>query len=154
MNVGWTRGTLRARLLLAGLLAACLVMLVVLNIVTQKISDRKGSGEASLRDIDTAVQSLLLRSRVHPAKIRARPILSLNKEFVRTERKVVAPENFNYLVFVQNLNQAVTRLGAVAVATERMNEDVVTCHIIRNHRIVQTIIVSAEQAESRKEQSY
>jgi hypothetical protein len=141
---------LRIRVILAILLACCAVLLVLLNVATEKIGQRAGRGratavrtvsaeDAALVGINSVVDTLLARYQIDRRSVKSWYVQTADKRNIRLERRVIVPSDFLSVKFNLDLNRMVSAYDARAVATERTKESTVTMHIIRNKMIVQTI---------------
>ena len=141
---------LRIRFMAAILLACCAVLLVLLNVATEKIGQRAGRGratagrivpaeDAGLSGINTVVDTLLARYQIDRRSVKSWYVQTQDKRNIRLERRVIVPPDFVSMKFNLDLNRMVSAYGARAVATERTRESTVTMHIIKDKMIVQSI---------------
>ena len=141
---------IRIRVMLAILLASCAVVLVLLNVATEKIGQRSGRGrstvvhtasseDAALASINSVVDTLLARFQIDRRSVKSWYVQTPDKRNIRLERRVIVPPDFVSMKFNLDLNRMVSAYGARAVATERTKESTVTMHIIRAKMIVQSI---------------
>ena len=151
----------RRRLLFAGLLAACVVVLILLNIASEKISRRSGQGrstvvkvaspdEAAIAGISSAVDSLFVRYQIDRRSVKSWYVQTPDKQNIRMERRVVVPADFITMNFNLDLNRMVEPYGARVIATERTKESTVMMHIIKNKFIVQSITFLIQPAGKRR----
>jgi hypothetical protein len=141
---------LRRRIVLAVLLASCALVLVLLNIATEKIGQRAGRGrstagrtasseDAALVGINSVVDTLLAHYQIDRHSVKSWYVQTPDKRFVRLERRVIVSPDFVSMKFNLDLNRMVSALGARAMATERTKESTVTMHIVKDKMIVQSI---------------
>ena len=133
-------GSLKARLLLAGALALCALILFAFerydSLAGGRTGFRSGSTEAAITaDIDT----LLQRENIRREWIKSRQIKTAEKKFIRLERRVLVPVGFLSLRFNLELSRLLARYGARIVATEHTKESIVTMHVIVAGMIVQSL---------------
>jgi len=142
-------GRVKGRIMVAGLLAACALMLVMANIVAENKARRAVTAvpmsQASLREIDKVIETLLNRFQIDRSKITSRNVQTPDTKLFRVERRVLVSPDFASLRLVQQLNQLVAPFGARAVATERTAENRVTVHVIRDRVIIQSIAFAVQQ---------
>ncbi len=138
------------RVVLAWLLASCALVLVLLNIASDKIAQRSGRGRAtstqavSEKDeitaaINDAVDSLFTHYQIDRRSVKSWYVQAPEKRNIRLERRVIVPPDFLSMNFNLDLNRMVSVYGARAMATERTKESSVMVHIIRNNMVVQSI---------------
>ena len=138
------------RVVLAWLLASCAVLLILLNIASEKIAQRSGRGRSgssqvvSEKDevaaaINAAVDSLFTRYQIDRRTVKSWYVQTPEKKNIRLERRVVVPADFVSMNFNLDLNRMVEAYGARAMATERTKESTVMVHVIKDKAIVQSI---------------
>ncbi len=133
----------RARKLLIALLASAAALLVLLNLATSRIEERKARTpppDRRLAIIQMTVDSLLRERHVDPRSIRTRVVQTSDQSKTRVERSVTVPPGFVSLEFNKALNRAVTPLNARVVASERPREGRILMHILLDGSVVQTVI--------------
>ena len=139
---------IRGRVLLAGLLAASAALLLLLNIASDRIDERRrdpsnpSGGVAA--SIDAVVDSLLSEFHVHPRTVQSRPIHSAGKGPIRVERHVTVPPEFISLEFNRTLGRILEQYGAHVIATERSREGKVMLHIMFRGEIIRTLVLTTE----------
>jgi len=132
-------GSRKMRLMLAGALAVCALVLFAFERYTStggRTGVRAGSTEAAITaDID----ALLQRENIRREWIRSRQVKTPEKKFIRLERRVFVPRSFLSLKFNLELSRQLARYGARVVATEHTRENIVTMHVIVAGLIVQSL---------------
>ena len=147
------------RVVLAGLLAGCALVLVLLNIASEKIAQRSGRGRSTATQIisekdetnaafNDAVDSLFTRYQVDRSAVKSWYVQTPDKKNIRLERRVTVPADFLSMNFNLDLNRMVSAYGARAMATERTKESTVMVHIIKDKMIVQSITFLMQPASN------
>lgn len=147
------------RVVLAWLLASCALVLVLLNIASEKIAQRSGRGRSTATQvvsekdetvaaINSAVDSLLTRYQVDRRAVKSWYVQTPDKKNIRLERRVIVSADFLSMNFNLDLNRMVSAYGASAMATERTKESTVMVHIIRDNMIVQSITFLMQPASN------
>ena len=147
------------RVVLAGLLASCALVLVLLNIASEKIAQRSGHGRSTATQIisekdetnaafNDAVDSLFTRYQVDRRAVKSWYVQTPDKKNIRLERRVMVPADFLSMNFNLDLNRMVSAYGARAMATERTKESTVMVHIIKDKMIVQSITFLMQPASN------
>ena len=147
------------RVVLAWLLASCAVVLILLNIASDKISQKRGQGRSTsatavlekdelVDGINNAVDSLFTQYEIDRRAVKSWYVQTPDKRNIRLERRVVVPPDFVSMNFNLDLNRMVSSYGARAMATERTKESTVMVHIIRDNMIVQSITFLMQPASN------
>ena len=147
------------RVVLAWLLASCALVLVLLNIASERIAQRSGRGRSTLtrtvseKDevtsaINDAVDSLFTRYEIDRLTVKSWYVQTPDKKNIRLERRVIVPSDFLSMNFNLDLNRMVSAYGARAMATERTKESTVMVHIIKDKAIVQSITFLMQPASN------
>jgi hypothetical protein len=142
-----TRESVRPRVLIIAFLAASAAMLAGVNHVQDRIGDRRTQRlVASVFDasqnqarIDMEVDTLLVRYGIDLQEVRSWQVLTPEKRYIRSERRVLVGPDFNSLNFNLDLQRQVAPFGARVVATERTKESTVIMHLKLDGRIMQSI---------------
>lgn len=130
--------SLRMKLIAIGVLGACAVGLVLLDMVLNP-GDRTSSPHPDHPVLAGIIDSLFVKYGVNPNSVSTWQIHVPGRKFVRTEQKVLVAPDFISMSFNQELNSLVSDAGARAIATERTKESTVTVHIVKDRHVIHSI---------------
>ena len=126
------------------MLAVGSLVLFMANRVTEKIEKKSALKEAQfhplLKLINTTVDPLLNRYEIENRWVRSWNVLTRDRRFIRSERRVYVPPRFISLDFNHDLSRELARFDARVIATERTKESTVSMHIVVDGMIVESIM--------------
>jgi hypothetical protein len=141
MTGGFGEPFLRKRLVLAGVLAACALVLTAAG---------AGGGpsvlpetEPGIRQAETgiaaAIDSLLAQEGISGAEVKTWRATAAGKPTGRIEQRVTVGRSFLSISFNHALGLRVAPFGARVVGSEKTREQVVTMHIVRGRATIRSI---------------
>jgi len=132
---------LRVRLLVAGVLAVCALLLSAAGTGTGSPGVRGTEAERRSAEsgIAAALDSLMAEDGITAADVRTWRATAAGKPTGRIEQRVTVGRAFLSLDFNHGLGIRVAQFGARVVGTEKTREQIVAMHIIRGGRTIRTV---------------
>jgi hypothetical protein len=141
MTGGFAEPFLRKRLVVAGILAACALLLTVAG---------AGAGSSALPETESAIRraetgiaaaldSLLAQEGISSADVKTWRATADGKPTGRIEQRVTVGRSFLSISFNHALGLRVASFGARVVGSEKTREQVVTMHIVRGRATIRSI---------------
>jgi hypothetical protein len=131
------------RQLLAGVLAASVVVLAVLYVAKPRSGGADESEESAWRqgakEIDAVIDTMVGRHGIPPEWVRTWRVKVPGTPFFRVERRIWVPREFVVLRFNHELDQQLSGYGAKVVGLERTVQGTVTLHVIHNGVVVESL---------------
>jgi hypothetical protein len=120
------------------------LVLFMANRVNEKIENKSALKTAQsypLRNlVDTAIDTLLTRYQIENRWVKSWNVLTPDRKFIRSERRVYVPPRFISLDFNHDLSRELAKYDARVIATERTKESTVSMHVVVDGMIVETIV--------------
>ncbi len=138
----WSRG-LRIRVIAAVMLAACSLVLLMAEKVTETIEKRSLQREQQarplLQQINLVIDTLLDRYQIEPKWVTSWGVYSRDRRFIRQERRAYVPPRFISVDFNHDLGRELAKYDVRVVGTERTKEMAVSMHMIHDGMVVESI---------------
>jgi hypothetical protein len=119
------------------------LVLLMANRVSEKIEEKSKLKEAHARPlqliVDTVLDTLFDHYEIQPRWIQSWNVLTPNRKFVRTERRIYVPPEFVSIDFNHDLSHELLPYDLQVVATERTKESTVSMHVMHAGMVVESI---------------
>jgi hypothetical protein len=135
---------IRWRLVAVAILVAGGFVLFVGGRVSEKIEKKSAVRQAQarplLQQINTVIDTLLLRHRIDRKWVKSWSVFTPGRRFIREERRIYVPPRFVSLDFNHDLSRELEPHNIRVVATERTRGMTVSMHIVFGGMVVETLV--------------